>query len=45
MSKISKSLEYTCIFGGGAVRGVSYVGAAKALEELGVCPNTLAAHL
>lgn len=38
----NKSLDYTCIFGGGAVRGVSYVGAVRALEELGVCPNTLA---
>lgn len=40
--KKNKSLEYTCIFGGGAVRGVSYVGAAKALEELGVQMNTIA---
>jgi len=32
----SKSLEYTCIFGGGAIRGVSYVGAVRAMEELGL---------
>ncbi|MFA7658723.1 MAG: patatin-like phospholipase family protein [Candidatus Gastranaerophilaceae bacterium] len=38
----NKSFEYTCIFGGGAIRGVSYVGAVKALEELGVSPNTMA---
>lgn len=41
MSK-NKSLEYTCIFGGGAVRGVSYVGAAKALEELNIQMKTIA---
>ena len=34
--KINKSLEYTCIFGGGAVRGMSYVGAVKALEKIGI---------
>lgn len=38
----NKSLEYVCIFGGGAIRGVSYVGALKALEELGVYPSTMA---
>lgn len=42
MANINKSLEYTCIFGGGAIRGVSYVGAIKALEELGVKINTYA---
>lgn len=39
---VNKSLDYTCIFGGGAIRGASYVGAAKALEELGIYPQTLA---
>ncbi len=34
--------KYTCIFGGGAIRGVSYVGALKALDELGVEIQTLA---
>lgn len=29
-------LKYTCLFGGGAVRGLAYVGAIRALEELGV---------
>lgn len=42
MNNKNKSLEYACIFGGGAVRGVSYVGALKALEELGINPNTIA---
>ena len=38
----NKSLQYTCIFGGGAVRGVSYVGTLKALEELNITPQTIA---
>lgn len=42
MDKRQKSLDYTCIFGGGAIRGTSYVGALKALEELGINPNTIA---
>lgn len=42
MSKCNKSLQYTCIFGGGAIRGMCYVGVVKALEELGVCPTTIA---
>ncbi len=35
-------LNYTCIFGGGAIRGVSYIGALKALEELHVKSETIA---
>lgn len=42
MNNQNKSLEYTCIFGGGAIRGVSYAGVVKALEELGVQSNTIA---
>lgn len=42
MSKQNKSLEYACIFGGGAIRGTSYAGTIKALEELGIHPNTIA---
>lgn len=42
MSKSNKSYQYTCIFGGGAIRGISYVGAVKALEEIGVYPDTVA---
>lgn len=38
----NKSLEYTCIFGGGAIRGISYVGALKAIEEIGINLNTIA---
>lgn len=42
MESINKSLEYTCIFGGGAVRGVCYAGAVKALEDIGIYPNNIA---
>lgn len=42
MDTRDSSLKYTCIFGGGAIRGVSYAGAVRALEEIGICPNTLA---
>ena len=42
MIKIDESLKYACIFGGGAARGVCYVGAVKALEELGIAPTTIA---
>lgn len=38
----AKSFEYACIFGGGAIRGMSYVGAATAMEELGINPKTVA---
>ena len=31
-----KSLKYTCLFGGGAIRGAAHVGVIKALEELGI---------
>ena len=33
---MTSNLKYTCLFGGGAVRGLAYVGAIRALEELGV---------
>ena len=29
-------LKYTCLFGGGAIRGMAYVGTIRALEELGI---------
>lgn len=35
-------LKYTCLFGGGAIRGMSYVGAISAMEELGINQTTLA---
>lgn len=34
--------SYTCIFGGGAVRGLAYVGAIKALKELNINVKTFA---
>ncbi|MBO5738466.1 patatin-like phospholipase family protein [bacterium] len=33
---MSSPLKYTCLFGGGAIRGLAYVGAIRALEELNV---------
>lgn len=39
---MDNSLKYTCIFGGGAVRGVSYVGVIKALRELGLEIDSIA---
>ena len=33
---MSNPLKYTCLFGGGAIRGLAYVGTIRALEELGV---------
>lgn len=38
----NKSMKYTCLFGGGAIRGTAYAGTAKALEELGIKPKTFA---
>ena len=33
---MTNSLKYTCLFGGGAIRGLAYVGAIRAMEELGI---------
>ena len=33
---MKKPLKYTCLFGGGAIRGLAYVGAIRALEELDI---------
>lgn len=33
--------EYILIFGGGASRGISYIGAIQALNELNVCSNKI----
>ena len=30
------TIKYSCLFGGGAIRGLAYVGTIRALEELGV---------
>lgn len=38
----NKSLQYTCLFGGGAIRGAAYVGTMRAMQELGIKPHTLA---
>ena len=37
---MNESFKYTCLFGGGAIRGVAYIGAIKAFEELGISPQT-----
>ena len=34
--RVSNHLKYTCLFGGGAIRGLAYVGAIRALEELNI---------
>lgn len=36
MNNASKKLEYFCILSGGGVRGTSYIGVFRALEEIGV---------
>ena len=33
---VTNPLKYTCLFGGGAIRGVAYIGTIRALEELGI---------
>ena len=33
---MTNPLKYTCLFGGGAIRGLAYVGTVRALEELGI---------
>lgn len=33
---MNNPFKYTCLFGGGAIRGLAYVGTIRALEELGV---------
>lgn len=33
---MKNGLKYTCLFGGGAIRGLAYVGAVRAMEELGI---------
>lgn len=39
---MDRNKEYTCIFGGGAIRGFAYIGAIKALEELDIKIKTVA---
>ena len=38
---MQNSLKYTCLFGGGAIRGAAYAGAVKALEELNITPENI----
>ena len=33
---MTNPLKYTCLFGGGAIRGLAYVGAIRAMEEWGI---------
>lgn len=39
---IDNSLKYTCLFGGGAIRGAAYAGVVRALEELNIHPQNIA---
>ena len=36
------NFKYTCLFGGGAIRGAAHAGVYKALLHLGIQPTTLA---
>ncbi len=36
------NLNYTCLFGGGAIRGAAHAGVIKCFEELGINPQTVA---
>lgn len=36
------NFKYTCLFGGGAIRGAAHVGVIKALDKLGIKPTTVA---
>lgn len=36
------NFKYTCLFGGGAIRGAAHAGVIRALKELGIEPDTLA---
>ncbi len=38
----NNSLKYTCLFGGGAIRGAAYAGAVRALDEIGIEPVNIA---
>ncbi len=39
---MKQSLKYNCVFGGGGIRGMAYIGAIKALEEFGIELNSIA---
>ncbi len=36
------NFKYTCLFGGGAIRGAAHVGVLRAFNEIGIIPTTLA---
>lgn len=38
---MTNPLKYTCLFGGGAIRGLAYVGAIRAMEELNIEYNII----
>ena len=42
MENLKSDLKYEILFGGGAIRGVAYCGAIKALEEMGVTFDSVA---
>ena len=39
---MKNGIKYNCIFGGGGIRGMCYVGAVKAIQECGIEINSLA---
>ena len=39
---MAEGLKYNCIFGGGGIRGMCYVGAIRALKELNIEINSIA---
>ena len=39
---MNDAYKYTCIFGGGAIRGLAYIGAIQALNELKISIDTIA---
>lgn len=42
MERDYNNLKYTCLFGGGAIRGSAHVGVLKAFDRLNIQPTTLA---
>ncbi|MBQ3641098.1 patatin-like phospholipase family protein, partial [bacterium] len=39
---MGKNLKYNCVFGGGGIRGLAYIGAMEALDELNIELHSLA---
>ena len=39
---IKNPLKYTCLFGGGAIRGIAHVGALRAMEKVVIVSDTYA---